>query len=222
MVGLPEGHRRLVEEVANVYTWIESQQRREPHRAGSCNACGACCDFIAYEHRLYVTPPELIYLAVKLNVDRLGKRQIGPALRGKNILARFFPLKRAIARRELRPFHSSTKSNPEIPLKNTGPICLFPSHRLLPMPTGRCPYQQDNRCTIHEHRFAGCRIFTCRGDSAFQSDLSEAALKRLKQLCEELRVPYRYQDLPTALNTFAIQSYGVGPDPGATPNSSTA
>ncbi|HNS21300.1 MAG TPA: YkgJ family cysteine cluster protein [Sedimentisphaerales bacterium] len=163
MVGLSEGHRRLVEEVANVYARIESQQQRERYRAGSCNACGACCDFIAYEHRLYVTPPELIYLAAKLNADRL-----------------------------------------------------------LPMPTGRCPYQQDNRCTIHEHRFAGCRIFTCRGDSAFQSDLSEAALKRLKQLCEDLRVPYRYQDLPTALNTFVIRSYGFGPDRGATPSSSTA
>ncbi|MEN6427974.1 MAG: YkgJ family cysteine cluster protein [Phycisphaerales bacterium] len=145
MVGEPAGHRRLVEEVTAVYEWIESQQRREPHRAGRCNACGACCDFPAYDHRLYVTPPEMIYLAAKMNVDQL-----------------------------------------------------------LPMPTGRCPYQQDNRCTIHEYRFAGCRIFTCRGDSSFQSDLSEAALKRLKGLCEELRIPYRYQDLPTALDDAVV------------------
>lgn len=146
MVGLPEGHRRLVEEVANAYAWIESQQRREQHRAGSCNACGACCDFPVYGHRLYVTPPELIYLAAKLNTDRLAS-----------------------------------------------------------MPGGRCPYQQDNRCTIHEHRFAGCRIFTCRGDPVFQAELTEAALKQLKRLCEAFRIPYRYQDLPTALNTFAAR-----------------
>ncbi len=208
----------------NVYTWIESQQKGEPDRAGSCNTCGACCDFPVYGHRLYVTPPELIYLAAKLNVDRLGKRQIGPALRGKNLLARWNSGGPAApgwgkntpegggatgvpqgCHPELRPFHSSTKSNPEISLKNTGPICLFPSHQLLPMPTGRCPYQQDNRCTVHEHRFAGCRIFTCRGDPAFQAELTEAALRQLKRLCEAFRIAYRYQDLPTALNAFAAR-----------------
>lgn len=146
MVGEPAGHRRLVEEVASVYEWIAALQTREPHRAGRCNACGACCDFPAYGHRLYVTSPELIYLAAKLNVDRLE-----------------------------------------------------------PMPAGRCPYQQDNQCAIHEHRFAGCRIFTCRGNSDFQSQLSEAALKRFKKLCEELQVPYRYQDLPTSLNEAAVR-----------------
>jgi len=144
MVGAPRGHGGLVEDVAAFYEWIEQRLRAEPRRAGRCNACGACCDFPAYEHRLYVTPPELIYLASKLNADRLA-----------------------------------------------------------PMPGGRCPYQQDNRCTIHEHRFAGCRIFHCRGDSNFQSDLSEAALQRLKDLCEKHGIPYRYQDLPTVLNAAA-------------------
>ncbi len=181
MVGEPAGHRRLIEAVAAVYEWIAAQQIREPHRAGQCNACGACCDFPAYGHRLYVTTPELIYLTAKLNV--------------------------------LSPAGGGWATNPEISLKNTGSICLFPSHRLLPMPTGRCPYQQDNRCAIHEHRFAGCRIFTCRGDPDFQSELSEAALKRFKTLCEESQIPYRYQDLPTALNDGTCRSAGV-PCPG--------
>lgn len=150
MVGEPEGRRRLLAEVAALYEWIEAQWQREPGRAGRCNACGACCDFPAYDHRLFVTPPELIYLAAKLDVARLK-----------------------------------------------------------PMPGGRCPYQQDRRCTIHKHRFAGCRIFCCTGDPAFQSDLSEAALKRLKSLCEEFQIPYRYQDLPTALSTFAPGSPGT-------------
>jgi Fe-S-cluster containining protein len=146
MVGKPEGHRRLIEEVAALYEWIAEQLGQESGRVGRCNACGACCDFPAYDHRLFVTPPELIYLAARLNVDRLE-----------------------------------------------------------PMPGGRCPYQQDNRCTVHEHRFAGCRIFHCRGDSGFQGALSEAALDRLKYLCKEFEIPYRYQDLPTALNTFASE-----------------
>jgi len=144
MVGAPERHRRLIAEMAGLYDWLDAQRRQDPGGAGRCDVCGACCDFPAYDHRLYVTPPELMYLAAKLNT--------------------------------------------------TG---------LKPMPAGRCPYQQDRCCTVHEHRFTACRIFCCKGDSAFQSELSEAVLKRLKALCEGLEVPYRYQDLPAAIETFA-------------------
>ena len=38
-----------------------------------CNACGNCCDFDAYGHRLYITPPELMYLA-----DKIGKENLKP------------------------------------------------------------------------------------------------------------------------------------------------
>lgn len=144
MVGAPERYRRLIAEMADLYEWIDGQLRQDPGGEGKCDACGACCDFPAYDHRLYVTPPELAYLAAKLNAASLK-----------------------------------------------------------PMLTGRCPYQHDQRCTVHEHRFAACRIFCCKGDSAFQSDLSEAALKRLKALCERLGIPYRYQDLPAALEAFS-------------------
>ena len=147
MVGDPERHPRIVAEVAKLYRWIDSQLRRNPQAAGSCRACGACCDFPAYDHRLFVTPPELMYLAMKLNVARLE-----------------------------------------------------------PMRAGRCPYQQDGRCTVHEHRFAACRIFCCAGDPAFQSQLSESAVRRLKAICERLGVPYRYQDLPSALETFTTDT----------------
>jgi len=147
MVGESLGRRRLVEEVAALYQWIEEQTQREPPRAGPCKVCGACCDFLAYDHRLFVTPPELIYLAAKMDVDRLQ-----------------------------------------------------------PMPGDRCPYQRENRCTIHEHRFAGCRIFCCTGDAALQSNLSEAVVRRLRSLCEEFQVPYRYQDLPAALDTFILEA----------------
>ena len=147
MVGEPRRHRRLIEEVTALYEWIDSQQKQDPSRAGRCKGCGACCDFDAYDHRLFVTPPELIHLATERGEDRL---------------------------------QSMTRS--------------------------RCPYQQGKQCTIHEHRFAGCRIFCCQGNADFQSELSEAVLKRLKALCEQFEVPYRYQDLATALNTFAIDT----------------
>lgn len=143
MVGEPERYRRLVAEVAAIYRWIDAQAEQDPVRAGRCKACGACCDFPVYDHRLFVTPPELMYLAVKLST---------PELRS--------------------------------------------------MTTGRCPYQQGSACMVHEHRFTGCRVFCCSGDPGFQSDLSEEALRRLKALCREFGVSYRYQDVATALGAF--------------------
>jgi Fe-S-cluster containining protein len=146
MVGESERHRRIVAEVEKLYRRLDAQLKRDPQRAGSCAACGACCDFDAYDHRLFVTPPELTYLAAKLGVTELK-----------------------------------------------------------PMPGGRCPYQRGSQCTVHAHRFAACRVFCCKGDSGFQNELSEAVLKRLKAMCERFEVPYRYQDLPTALNTEKLQ-----------------
>ncbi len=152
MVGEPE-RQRLLDEVAAIYEWIEARRVQEPARTGRCRACGACCDFPAYDHRLYVTVPELAYLATKLGVQELRR-----------------------------------------------------------MSGGRCPYQQGTRCSVHEHRFAACRIFGCDGDPAFQSELSEEALRRLKALGEEFRIPYRYQELAAALADFkadACQSAGA-------------
>jgi Fe-S-cluster containining protein len=143
MVGKPERHRRLLEEVTALYDWIEAQAKQAAARTGRCQACGRCCDFLAYDHRLFVTPPEVTYLAAKLGTRKLKA-----------------------------------------------------------MTSGRCPYQRGAACTVHEHRFAACRIFFCKGDPDFQSELSEEALRRLKVLCEEFRVPYRYRDLGAALAAF--------------------
>jgi len=70
------------------------------------------------------------------------------------------------------------------------------------MPGSRCPYNISGKCSVYEHRFAGCRIFCCKGDTDFQSRLSESALKKFKSLCTEFHIPYRYTDLATALNGF--------------------
>ncbi|MDO8303939.1 MAG: YkgJ family cysteine cluster protein [Sedimentisphaerales bacterium] len=128
---------QLIEKIAELYLWIEEQiQNPKLKIKNSCTACGNCCDFETYGHRLYITPPELMYLAAKI-----GKENITP------------------------------------------------------MTASRCPYQIDNRCSIHEFRFASCRIFFCRGDNTLQSDLSEETLKKLKALCIEFDIPYRYIDL---------------------------
>jgi hypothetical protein len=69
------------------------------------------------------------------------------------------------------------------------------------MTGGRCSYQTDGKCTVHPYRFAGCRIFCCKGDAGFQSELTESAIKKFKALCDKFKIPYRYVDLPTALRT---------------------
>lgn len=141
MVAGCKENKRLLQEIAQIYAWIDLQLCRNGDLAGRCDACGRCCDFDAYDHRLFVTGLELAYLSASLDVESLQ-----------------------------------------------------------PMPKSRCPYNIDGKCTVYEYRFAGCRIFCCRADADFQSSLSEAVLKKLKILCKEFEIPYRYADLVTALN----------------------
>jgi Fe-S-cluster containining protein len=72
---------------------------------------------------------------------------------------------------------------------------------------GRCPYQVDNKCSVHAFRFSGCRIFCCKGNATFQSELTEAAIKKFKALCSELQIPCRYLELPAALKYFLTAEY---------------
>ncbi|MHC4636252.1 MAG: YkgJ family cysteine cluster protein [Planctomycetota bacterium] len=112
-------------------------------RVGRCSACGKCCDLKKFDHRLFVTTPELIYLATKLNTKTLK-----------------------------------------------------------PMPAGICPYNENGKCSVYEYRFAGCRTFCCDREINLQSRLTKFALQRLKQICLQFQIPYRYIDLPDALNKF--------------------
>ena len=144
MVAGSEADRRLLERVAEVYEWLDLQIRSGGERAGACRSCGDCCDFEAFDHCLFITPPELMYLAASSDCGTVK-----------------------------------------------------------PIPGGRCPYNVDGRCTVYEYRFSGCRIFCCNGDADFQSRLSEEALKKLKSICIEFNIPYRYTDLAAGLNNLA-------------------
>ena len=141
MVAEPKTQERVIREVAEIYDWIGRQLDSAGDLSGQCDTCGRCCDFDAYDHRLYVTGPELMYLSACLNVEKLRR-----------------------------------------------------------MPTSRCPYNIDGRCSVYEYRFVGCRIFCCKADTDFQSRLTEAVLEKLKSLCTELEIPYLYSDLASALN----------------------
>jgi Fe-S-cluster containining protein len=62
-------NEKLLHEVAEIYNWLDSQISEK--LSGKCEACGQCCDFITFDHRLYVTIPELMYLAANLHTDSL-------------------------------------------------------------------------------------------------------------------------------------------------------
>jgi len=76
--------------------------------------------------------------------------------------------------------------------------------KIKPMPAGRCPYNINGKCTVYPLRFAGCRIFSCKGDRDFQSRLSTQAIEKFKAICEKFRLAYRYTNLPAALNKATI------------------
>ncbi|MFH1615736.1 MAG: hypothetical protein ABIG61_11720 [Planctomycetota bacterium] len=71
------------------------------------------------------------------------------------------------------------------------------------MTTPLCPYNEAGRCTVHDFRFAGCRIFFCRGDPELQNRLSEQSLQKFKDLCIRNKLSYRYRQLKEALSQQA-------------------
>ena len=69
MVERLKTNRKMLGEVEKIYTWLDSQISEK--FTGKCDACGQCCDFIAFDHRLYVTVPEIMYLAANINAGTL-------------------------------------------------------------------------------------------------------------------------------------------------------
>lgn len=56
-------NKAITDAVQAVYDSIGADENTQ-HTA--CKACGECCDFDAYDHRLFVTTPELIHFASHL------------------------------------------------------------------------------------------------------------------------------------------------------------
>ena len=57
---------QIIEEVEAVYRWLDEQLAKMD---SSCRACGNCCDFESFGHKLYVTTPELIHFQHHLGSD---------------------------------------------------------------------------------------------------------------------------------------------------------
>lgn len=70
MVAGAAANKRLEKKVAEIYNWIEAQITDGRTKA-QCSACGKCCDFDSFDHRLFITPPELIYLTANIGRENI-------------------------------------------------------------------------------------------------------------------------------------------------------
>lgn len=70
-----------------------------------------------------------------------------------------------------------------------------------PVTAEYCPFQKGNLCTAREPRPLGCRIYYC--DPAYQetsNQITEEALRRLKDIADRHQLPWRYAPLHRFLN----------------------
>lgn len=63
---MKEPAEQIISDVEEVYGWIAAQIAGLD---GKCKACGQCCDFAQYGHRLYVTTPEILYFLGRIDKE---------------------------------------------------------------------------------------------------------------------------------------------------------
>jgi len=165
----------ICKQVSQIYDWLDSQIKSFNV---DCSACGKCCDFESFGHKLFITSPELLYFRTNIKEnqspsDSAGSLGLAPA-----------PVAGVQSRERKRAV--------------TLEICKQVSQI--------CPYLKNNKCTAREFRFAPCRIFFCKANSEKINELSEQAIKKFKVLCDEFDFPYQYVELSTALNQPALGS----------------
>jgi Fe-S-cluster containining protein len=68
---------------------------------------------------------------------------------------------------------------------------------------GGCPFQSGHLCGVHAIKPLGCRVYFCdRTAQAWQQDLSETLLARLRALHDEHAIEYRYAEWRAMLARF--------------------
>lgn len=67
-----ETDSQIIKDVGDIYTWLDKQLAAIDR---SCRACGDCCDFEAFGHRLYVTTPELMHFKHSMSLDLIKRGQ---------------------------------------------------------------------------------------------------------------------------------------------------
>lgn len=63
-----QAEAQVIEAVHEIYQKLD-MQIESSHWL--CKACGQCCDFDSFGHRLYITTPELIYFKMKLAENKI-------------------------------------------------------------------------------------------------------------------------------------------------------
>ena len=86
------------------------------------------------------------------------------------------------------------------------PYPEFVRDNIREMTEGVCPYSVLGECTVHFFRFAACRIFFCDGDITEdqQSEISEKAIERFKDICRRYDIQYSYCEIGIALGNPEI------------------
>jgi len=60
--------QQILEAISEIYQTLDKQLDAADH---SCKACGNCCDFETFGHRLYITTPELLYFKIRLTENHI-------------------------------------------------------------------------------------------------------------------------------------------------------
>ena len=64
----PRTEQAVVEAVERIYLSLEAELLQTPDK---CSACGKCCDFESFGHKLYITTPELLYFRAMLVENKI-------------------------------------------------------------------------------------------------------------------------------------------------------
>jgi Fe-S-cluster containining protein len=88
----------ICKQVSQIYDWLDSQIKS---LNAECSACGKCCDFDAFGHKLFITTPELLYFKKNIvissevpihrdGVEKSIQKNICPYLKDGKCTARDF------------------------------------------------------------------------------------------------------------------------------------
>lgn len=69
---------------------------------------------------------------------------------------------------------------------------------------GGCPFQAGNVCGVHAVRPAACRVYFCdRSAEAWQHELGERVVRRIREVHDRRGVPYLYAEWRALLALFS-------------------
>jgi Fe-S-cluster containining protein len=178
-----------------------------------CKTSGRCCRFEEFGHRLYVSTMELAKFVGDLSLaevlpspgtpgegqgeglvpqcgDKRPSPQPSPGVPGEGV-----------RRPHALTMDSAKEKRITLPIVTTGNGPRTTDHGQTVKPG--CPYQLQGLCSVHQIRPFGCRIFFCDETStAWQHEQYERLHGRLRQMHDQLAVPYYYVEWRFALKAL--------------------